>query len=280
MLPSPTTDIVGNISDVAVVRQALQEVDAVVHTAALHAPHVGAIRDSEFERVNIVGTRALADQAIAAGATRFVFTSTTALYGTASTPHQRAGWIDESVRPEPQTIYHQTKLAAEAVLEVAAQRGTLSVTILRMSRCFPEPAPLMAAYRLHRGIDARDVADAHAIALQTGSAGFRRYVISGSTPFESEEVRELARDARSVLERKAPALVDAFKRRGWNLPDSIDRVYSPALAAQELGWSPRYGFDEVLKLFDAGSSEVLPPLNALRSSQSSMSAVKRSCAAQ
>ncbi|MBZ8140790.1 epimerase [Rubrivivax gelatinosus] len=280
ILPSSTTDIVGSITDVNVIRQALQEVDAVVHTAALHAPHVGAIRESEFERVNVVCTRVLADEAVTAGAKRFVFTSTTALYGTASTIHQRAGWIDESVTPEPRTIYHHTKLAAEAALEVAAQSGTLAVTILRMSRCFPEPAPLMAAYRLHRGVDARDVADAHAIALQTISTGFRRYVVSGSTPFKPEDVQALARNAQSVLERRAPELVEAFKRRGWNLPNSIDRVYSPALLAQELGWSPRYGFDEVLKLLDAGSPEVLPPLNALPSNQSAMSAVNNACTAQ
>jgi nucleoside-diphosphate-sugar epimerase len=280
VLPSPTTSIVGSITDVAVVKQALQGVDAVVHTAALHAPHVGAIRDSEFQRVNVASTRALADLAVTAGATRFVFTSTTALYGTASAPDQRARWIDERVKPTPRTIYHQTKLAAEAALEAIAQRGALAVTVLRMSRCFPEPAPLMAAYRLHRGVDARDVADAHAIALQMGSTGFRRYVISGSTPFTFEDTQELGRNARAVLERKAPALVDAFKRRGWELPGSIDRVYSPALAIQELGWSPSCGFEEVLHLLDAGSPDVLPPLNAPWSSQSVTPAVRNACTAQ
>jgi len=41
-----------------------------------------------------------------------------------------------------------------------AGRDGLAVTVLRLSRCFAEPAPLMAAYRLHRGIDARAVASA------------------------------------------------------------------------------------------------------------------------
>jgi UDP-glucose 4-epimerase len=40
-----------------------------------------------------------------------------------------------------------------------------------MGRCFPEPAPAMALARLHRGIDARDVAEAHALALDTARAG-------------------------------------------------------------------------------------------------------------
>lgn len=116
----------------------------------------------------------------------------------------------------------------------------------------------MAAYRLHRGIDARDVADAHALALQTARPGIRRFVISGATPFKTEDVHDLVRDAPTVLERRAPELVEAFARRGWSLPKSIDRVYTPALAMQELGWQPRFGFTEVLEMLDEESSEVIP----------------------
>ena len=73
----------------------------------------------------------------------------------------------------PTTIYHATKIAAEDLLSIASKQGGLSVTVLRISRCFPEPAHIMAVYRLHRGIDARDVADAHAGALAVRGAGFR-----------------------------------------------------------------------------------------------------------
>ena len=249
--PSASTQIVGDIGDETLLRRTLQGLDAVVHTAALHAPHVGVIDDPEFERVNVHATRLLAGIAAQSGITRFVFTSTTALYGAASTAHRSATWVDEQLEPHPLTIYHRTKLAAEAVLE---SHGALAVTALRMSRCFPEPAPIMAAYRLHRGVDARDVAEAHALALASASPGFRRYVISGATPFEREDVHELMRDAPSALRRRAPALVDAFERRGWPLPRSIDRVYSPALAMRELGWQPRYGFDEVLTSASPASS--------------------------
>ena len=145
------------------------------------------------------------------------------------------------------------------MLESAAARGGLAVTVLRMSRCFPEPAPMMAAYRLHRGIDARDVADAHARALETERPGLRRFVISSATPFEPGDMHELERDAPTVLRRRAPELAEAFVRRGWSLPKSIDRVYCAALAMRELGWQPRFGFAEVLKMLDEGSSEVLPP---------------------
>ena len=169
--PSSTASHVGDLGDEALVQHALEGVQAVVHTAALHAPHVGLLPDAEFQRVNVDATRRLYQLAAQAGVARFVFTSTTALYGAASTPPGRAGWVTEATEPQPRSIYHRSKLAAEAALvEAAAGAGARApvLRILRMSRCFPEAAPLMAAYRLHRGVDARDVARAHALALVDG----------------------------------------------------------------------------------------------------------------
>ena len=257
--PSSTAHFTGDVADEDLLRRALRGADAIVHTAALHAPHVGLAAVSEFERINVGATRLLGELAVEAGIRRFVFTSTTALYGRAATPAGRAGWLDECLPPEPRTIYHQTKLEAERVLAGLAADSGLCVTVLRMSRCFPEPAPRMAAYRLHRGIDARDVADAHARALAADRPGFRCYVISGLTPFQREDAVQLFDRAPDVIRGRAPSLAAAFARRGWDLPVSIDRVSDPGLALRELGWRPRFGFEEVLRMLDSGSSEVLPP---------------------
>jgi nucleoside-diphosphate-sugar epimerase len=217
------------------------------------------VADSEFERINVRATLDLAEAAAAAGVRRLVFTSTTALYGDAATPAAGAGWVDEALLPRPRTVYHRSKLAAEAVLREAAERHGLAVTVLRMARCFPEPAPWMAACRLHRGVDARDVAQAHALALAWAGPGWRVFVVSGATPFLPQDGAALLHDAPSVLRQRAPALVAAFERRGWPLPAAIDRVYSPAQAIAQLGWLPEFGFDEVLRQCDASSPEVLPP---------------------
>lgn len=257
--PSSTADVVAPLADTERLREALRGVDAVIHTAALHAPQVGLVSDEDFHAVNVAGTAALLRAAQEAGVRRFVFTSTTALYGAASTPPGRAGWTTEATPPQPRSIYHHTKLQAEALLEAAAGRDGLAVTVLRMSRCFPEPAPLMAAYRLHRGVDARDVADAHALALQQCEPGWRRYVVSGATPFLAEDAEALLRDAPAVITQRMPALAEAFAQRGWALPASIDRVYDPSLARRELGWQAQHGYAEVMAALDRRSSEVLPP---------------------
>ncbi len=257
--PCSTTDWVGDLDDAALLARALQGVDAVIHTAALHAPHVAHVPAARFRQVNVDGTRRGVQDAAAAGARRIVFTSTTALYGDAATPDGSAGWVDETLAPQPQTIYHHTKLEAEALLREAADQGGPSVRILRMSRCFPEPVNVMAAFRLHRGIDARDVAEAHAAALRHAGPASATFVISGATPFLREDCAELHTAAPAILHRRAPTLVAAFAQRGWALPERIDRIYSPQRALDALGWQPRHGFAEVLHQYDTHVPEVLPP---------------------
>jgi nucleoside-diphosphate-sugar epimerase len=257
--PASTVEHVVDLREHRALAAACNGVDAIVHTAALHAPHVGVRSAADFQAINVYATRALLDAAAAAGVRRIVYTSTTALYGDAATPLGRAGWVDEDTAPAPVTIYHHSKLAAEDLLVDAATQGGPAVRIIRMSRCFPEPAPVMAAYRLHRGVDARDVAAAHVAALEHIGPASRCFVISGDTPLLPGDCDELARDAPAVLARCAPALVAAFAARGWNLPARIDRVYVNHRARAELGWAPRHGWSEVLRQFEAFSSEVLPP---------------------
>ena len=254
---------VGDVGDRALLATAFAGAHAVAHVAALHAPHVGVVSDAEIERVNVEATRAVISAARAAGVRRIVFTSTTALYGMASQTSGRATWIDEAVEPRPLTICHRTKLAAERLLREAAD-DSLQVRILRMSRCFPEAADVTGVYRLHRGIDARDVATAHAAALVHEGDPHHTWVISGAPPFEASDLQALGEDAAAVLRVRAPGLAAAYDARGWLLPASIDRVYVPARAMRELAWRPRHGFEAVLAMLDQGSAEVLAPLRVRR----------------
>jgi nucleoside-diphosphate-sugar epimerase len=241
--PGPQVLIIGDCLDMAQWRQRAGQVDAIVHVAALHAPHVGQRSDADFRRANVAATSRMLDFAVEAGASHFVMTSTTSLYGHALEPEGAAIWVDECLEPQPRDIYDETKLEAERL--VASAGNALTVTSLRMSRCFPEAADVMAWYRLHRGIDLRDVAEAHALALQrTGLPA--TYVISAATPFEREDCEELAQDAPVVIERRCPGLIDRMAGKGWQPPRSIDRVYDSSLAARELGFTSRFGIEACL----------------------------------
>ena len=142
--------------------------------------------------------------------------------------------VTEDTVPNPRTIYHRTKLEAEGIVAAAASPD-LSVRIIRLSRCFPEPAPLMALYRLHRGVDYRDVAAAHLLASDWRGSACETFVISGYTPFLPSDCADLKRDAAAVIRSRAPNVAEAFDARGWPLPKSIDRVYDGSKAEQMLG---------------------------------------------
>ncbi|ASW08133.1 NAD(P)-dependent oxidoreductase [Rhizobium sp. 11515TR] len=257
--PFSTTHLLGDFTDAALLRQALTGADAVIHCAALHAPHVGAVSDDEFRRINVDGTRQLAEAALAAGVKRLVFTSTTALYGRAVVPGH-CTWVDEDTVPQPKSIYHRTKLEAEQVLK-GMTGPDLQVRVLRMSRSFPEPANVMAVHRLHRGADIRDVADAHVAALTNGGKEFQRHIVSAGALFKPEDCEALAVDAASIIQLRAPGLAAKFAQRNWSLPNKIDRIYASKSAGTVLGWHFRFGYDEVFAQLDRESLEVLAPFS-------------------
>ncbi len=254
---SSATTHLGEINDCKFLAQAFRGADAVIHTAALHAPHVGVHDDREFFKINVEGTKNVLRAAADCGVKSLVFTSTTALYGHASRHPERATWINESTIPAPKSIYHRTKLEAENYLESEAVPN-IKVTTLRMSRCFPEPAHLMAVYRLHRGVDARDVAEGHRLALVNPGETYRMFILSGATPFKRADCKALKRTPETVIRERCPSIYRLFESRQWKFPDSIDRVYDSTLAKRVLGWEPSFGFEEVARLLDARIPEVLP----------------------
>ncbi|MBE1300026.1 MAG: NAD-dependent epimerase/dehydratase family protein [Alteromonadaceae bacterium] len=256
--PSSTTQVLGDIRNTKQLDKLVKDVDIIVHTAALHAPHVDIRSDDDFTSINVDATQRLAQLAITYQVKRFVFTSTTALYGHANQHPMHACWIDETVPPRPKTIYHHTKYKAENILQSLSERTGLPVSVIRMSRCFPEPANLMALYRLYRGVDARDVADAHLQAIKTNLPEYEVFIVSGVTPFQYDDNFSLKRDPVEVLGHRAPELLLAYQQRNWRLPESIDRVYDSSKAQARLSWQPKYGFESVIKDFERGSKEILP----------------------
>jgi nucleoside-diphosphate-sugar epimerase len=240
--PGPLTTELGDVEDTGLLATLIAGAGAVVHTASLHVPDLAARSRTDFEAVNVGATRRLLEAAGAAGVGRFVYTSTTSLYGDAMLPSGgAAAWVDESLAPRPRDIYDETKLAAEDACREAARAG-LPCTSLRVSRCFPEEPRLVAIYRLYRGVDAEDVAQAHELALAREDGGFEVHNVSAPTPFRREDCRRLFEDAVSVLLERHPWAEAEFAARAWQLPRSIDRVYVVDKAMSGLGYRPRHDF--------------------------------------
>jgi UDP-glucose 4-epimerase len=267
VLESPYTSVVGSIVDRARVRPCVEGMDAIVHAATLHKPHVGTHTRRAFVDTNVTGTLNLLEEAVAARVGRFVFTSTTSAFGRALSPPDGApaAWITEEVAPVPRNIYGVTKVAAEDLCELVHRDHGLPCLILRTSRFFPEADDrdeLRAAYDdenlkvnelLYRRVDIEDVVSAHVRALERAPAiGFGRYIISSTTPFEPADLPALRADAPAVVRRHVPEYEAVYRERGWKMLPGIDRVYVNDRARRELGWTPRYDFRHALDQLRAG----------------------------
>jgi nucleoside-diphosphate-sugar epimerase len=100
---------------------------------------------------------------------------------------------------------------------------------------------------------------AHLLAAQKAPAlGFRKYIISATTPFRSEDLVELRSDAPAVVRRRVPGYAAEYARRGWRMFPSIGRVYVNDRAREELGWAPHYDFDAIFARLKAGESVRTP----------------------
>ncbi|MBA3566187.1 MAG: NAD(P)-dependent oxidoreductase [Actinomycetota bacterium] len=273
LLDSEYTTAVGSIADRDFVRRCAEGVDAILHTATLHKPHVGSHSRQAFVDTNVTGTLNLLEEAVAAGVGRFVFTSTTSAFGRAltPTPGSPAAWITEHVSSIPRNVYGVTKTAAEDLCELVHRDHGLPCLILRTSRFFPEAddreevrnvyddANLKVNELLYRRVDIEDVVTAHRLALERApEIGFGRYIISATTPFSRDDLAELAVDAPSVVRRLFPAYEAVYALHGWRMFPRVDRVYANAQARRALGWAPRYDFRYALDRLAANEDHRSP----------------------
>jgi nucleoside-diphosphate-sugar epimerase len=280
IVSSPLTSHAGSITDRAWVRQCMMGVDAVIHTAALHKPHLVTHSRQDFIDTNITGTLILLEEAVSAGVESFILTSTTSVFGLALQPPTGApaAWITEEIRPVPRNIYGVSKACAEDLCQLFHNRHGLNAIVLKTSRFFPEEdddAAVRLAYEdanaklnelLYRRVDLQDVVDAHLVAIDRAPAvGFARYIISATTPFGVDDMIDLRMNAPEVVKRRLSGYEDLYARRGWRMFPGVDRVYVNERARRELGWCPRYDFQTALDLLASGSDFRSPLARAVGS---------------
>jgi UDP-glucose 4-epimerase len=267
ILESPFTTHVGSISEQSVAMHCMRGVQVVLHAATLHKPHVATHSRQEFVDTNISGTLNLLEAAVFEGVKSFVCTSTTSVFGDALVPPPGApaAWITEDVTPVPKNIYGATKTAAEDLCQMFHRNQSLACIVLRTSRFFPEEDDdnevreafsdnnVKANEYLHRRVDIEDVVSAHLLAAERApDLGFRKYIVSATTPFQRDDLARLRVDAPAVVRERVPDYEAVYRHLNWKMFPSIGRVYVNERARNELGWLPRYDFSYVIRCLKAG----------------------------
>ena len=197
--------IPGDLLDPAALAELVSGVELVFHAAALVAISGG--RDEEIERVNVGGSRRVAEACLAAGVRRVVHFSSIHAFESSA----RGLAMDEAtpcVRERGAPAYDRSKAAGEREMLAVAARG-LEVVILNPTAIVgpfdfkpSHTGRLIVALARSRmpalvagGFDWVDVRDVVSTALAAGARGRpgERYLVSGHWLSIAELAREVAR---------------------------------------------------------------------------------------
>jgi len=245
---SATTDLIADVKDKYKIFEVTQGFDAVIHTAALHGRHMDLnYPREEFVETNIKGTLNLLNACVANGINKFLFTSTTSIYGKSLVNDYKAVWVNEELSIQPRDIYDITKQSCEELCREFFEKDNIQATVFRVGRFLPEPDNLKLNHRLYRGLDERDGAEALKLALEHEFEQFEVFNISSGSPFQKEDLIELKHDASNVIAKYYPEAIELYERNHWMLPASIDRVYRSDKALQILNYRPKFTFEYLLK---------------------------------
>ena len=209
-----------------------------------------------FVRANVLGTQVMLDAARKRGARRFLHVSTDEVYGSLG----ETGHFVETTPYDPSSPYSASKAGSDLLVQAAHRTHGLDVVITNCSNNygpyqFPEKLiPLMIAnarddkplpvygdgMNVRDWLFVRDHCEALLVALEQGVSG-ETYNIGGNNEFPNIEIVRLILKALDKPESLIQFVTD---RPGHDRRYAIDATK----IRDELGWEPRFRFEEALPL--------------------------------
>ena len=224
----------------------LDGVDVVHHQSG--QPGVRASWQEQFGDYlsrNVQATQRLLEGAVQTGLSRFVYASSSSVYGNAEQYP-----VDESIRPRPFSPYGVTKLAAEHMCSLYAENFGLSTVSLRYFTVYgPRQRPDMATHRLFEaalngtdfplfgtGEQMRDftfVGDVVRANLNAGDADVAPGLVANIAGGGECSMNQLIEMVEQAADRRI-----RLNRRGAQIGDVGRTGAVTDLARRELGWEP------------------------------------------
>jgi UDP-glucuronate 4-epimerase len=251
----------GDIRDVAALGRAFGggRFDVVVHLAALAGVRPSLAEPARYADVNLVGTQRVIDAARAVDVRRFVFASSSSVYGGDSEPPFK----ESDLCLEPLSPYAATKRAGELMLSTAHHLYGLDVSCLRFFTVYgPRQRPDLAIHKFGRLIEAgkrialfgdgstsrdytfiEDIVDGVAAAIDEAvlAPGFRIYNLGGSRTTTLLGLVELLGQALG----KKPIVEWQPEQPG----DMKRTLADLTLSGRALGYAPKVSIEEGIVRF-------------------------------
>ena len=246
--------IQGDLRDQALLRQALPGCDAVIHLACISNDPSFELNPDLGKSINFDAFEPLVQISQAAGVQRFIYASSSSVYGVKDEPD-----VNEEMALEPLTDYSKYKALCEEVLLRYQAPGFTTVIIRPATVCGYAPRQrldvivnILANHAVNTGkikvfggeqlrpnIHIQDMVDLYLLLLELPAAQ-----IAGKTfnaGFENHRVAELAQMVQNV--------VGADRVTIETVPTDDNRSYhvSSAKIARELGFTPQHTIEEAVR---------------------------------
>ncbi len=231
---------------------------AILHLAAMAGVRPSIERPAYYARVNVEGTTHLLEAARTNGVGRFVFASSSSVYGNL----KRVPFREEDHVGEPVSPYAATKRAGELICYTFHHLYKLPIACLRFFTVYgPRQRPDLAIHKFTRLVDdgapvpffgdgstSRDytfvddtVSGIVASLDRIPDYGYRVYNLGGSSPVS---LNELVSGIEKAVGKKANLDKQPMQ------PGDVNRTFADiSLAGQELGYRPTVKLDEGLSRF-------------------------------
>lgn len=248
MLGASVEVIEGDVSDRAAVERAVAGTDGVPHLAGLAGVRPSFADPARYSKVNVEGTAMLLEAAQRAGHDRFVFASSSSVYGNA-TPLPAS---EDAPAIVPESPYAASKRGAELVasamlrktpeMRCAAlrfftvygprQRPEMAITLFLRAILKGQPITVFGDGSMKRDFThADDIVAGVLAALDRTPAGFHAYNLGSGAPITLSDL--------VVAMEKAAGRAAKVERAPVPLGD-VDATFADIRKAQrDLGWSPR-----------------------------------------
>jgi nucleoside-diphosphate-sugar epimerase len=246
------TEIRGDIRDRALLDEIMPGCDAVIHLACISNDPSYELNPALGKSINYDAFLGLVDSAKAAGVKRFIYASSSSVYGIKDTEN-----VTEDLPLDPLTDYSKYKALCETYLEEARAPGFTTLVIRPATVCGYSPrlrldltVNILTNHALNNGlikvfggeqkrpnIHIQDMVDIYLLALAAPDEAIDGKIFNAG--YQNHRVRELAEMVRSVVGEVPIEVTPSNDQRSYHI--SSERI------GKELGFVPRHTIEDAVR---------------------------------